>query len=65
MKWIAEPVDLKPRHFVIEHDPSAGFYLYVFEGGRDTHDYLQDTLEAAMEMAEEDFRVPRSEWRKV
>jgi len=33
--------------FKIEEDANAGFYLYAFEGGKCTHDYLQDTLALA------------------
>jgi hypothetical protein len=48
---------------VIEHDPAVGWYLYVYQGGECTHDFLQDTLELAVEQAESDFGVSRSAWR--
>ena len=55
MKWEAKITHPKPLNFVIEHDELAGYYLYVYENGIDTHDHLQDTLEFAMEQAMEDF----------
>jgi hypothetical protein len=51
--------------FVVEHDSSAGWYLYVYEGDFCTHDYLQDTREAAVEQATELFGVPQSAWRNA
>jgi hypothetical protein len=65
MKWIAEPAALKPRRFVIERDPLAGFFLSVFEGARCTHDYKESTLDIAMCQAEEDFGVPRNAWLRL
>ena len=49
MKWRAQPDNLKPKRFEIEHDPVIGFYLYVFEGKNCIGDYLQDTFEVAIE----------------
>ncbi len=54
-----------PRHYEIKHDPSVGFYLYVFENGKCIRDDLQDTLELAMECAWEDFEVQKEAWKKV
>lgn len=42
-----------------------GYYLYVWENGGDAHDYMQDTLEIAIEQAFEDFSIPKSAWKKV
>jgi hypothetical protein len=53
------------RHFAIEYDGPAGYYLYVFEGERDIFDYLQDTLELAKEQALEQFGVQKDEWRSA
>jgi len=50
------------RRFRIVHDPQAGFYLYVYDGARCTHDYLQDTLDRAREFAREEFGVPVQSW---
>jgi len=49
--------------FVVERDDAVGWYLYVYHGDRCTHDYLQDTLELALEHAERQFGVPRSAWQ--
>lgn len=65
MKWLANFESLNHRHYEIQHDPSAGFYLYVFEENRCIYDQLQDTLEIAMECAWEDYGVPKYAWIKV
>ena len=53
------------RSFVIEHDAAVGFYLYVFEAGRCTHDYLQETVDAARGFAAEEFGVSGDAWREI
>jgi len=65
MKWRAQPDNLKPKRFEIEHDPVIGFYLYVFEGKNCIGDYLQDTFEVAIESALEDYDVPKDAWKEV
>jgi hypothetical protein len=64
-KWRASCESLNPCHFEIKEDPATGFYLYVFEGERCVRDYLQDTLEIAIDTAFEDYGVPRDAWRKI
>jgi hypothetical protein len=63
MKWTAESKELTPRHFQIKHDVAAGYYLYVFEGGKCIRDHLQDTFEMAVDVAFEDYGVPKNIWR--
>ncbi len=53
------------KKLVIEEDRGVGFYLEVYEDDKCISDYLQDTLEIAMEQAEELFGVPNSSWNKV
>ena len=65
MKWRANSESHKSRFYEIRHDPSVGFYLYVFEGDNCIRDYLQDTLEIAMECALEDYGVSKNAWKKV
>jgi hypothetical protein len=65
MKWRANSQSLKPMHYEIKHDPSIGFYIYLFEDGKCIRDYLQDTLELAMECAWEDFGVQKDARKKV
>jgi hypothetical protein len=65
MKWIAELSGTKQLTLTIKHDRYAGYYLYVYIDGKDTYDYLQDTLEIAMEQAQEQFGVPLDAWEKV
>lgn len=65
MTWKTKSNNINSTHYKIKHDPSVGFYLYVFDGDRCIHDYLQDTLELAMEYARDDFGVPKEAWEKV
>ena len=59
MKYRKYKAEFTGKIFMIEQDlPEVGWYLYVYEDGRNTYDYLQDTLEIAMSQAEEDFGVP-------
>jgi len=64
MKWHANSKALDLRYYEIKHDPSVGFYLYVFEGKKCIRDYLQDTLELAMECALKNFGIPKDVWEK-
>lgn len=50
------------RRFRIVHDAAVGFYLCVYEGARCTHDYLQDTLDLALEFAQDELEVPIVSW---
>ena len=50
------------RFEIVESTPEVGFYVYIYEGDRCTHDYLQDTLERAKSFAEEEFGVPAASW---
>ncbi|MEJ0063269.1 MAG: hypothetical protein WDO70_08720 [Alphaproteobacteria bacterium] len=75
MKWEAQIESPKPRRFVIERQkltslmPSVpdqyGYYLYVYEDGKDIYDYLQDTFEITVDQAFEQFGVPKDIWRQV
>jgi hypothetical protein len=74
MKWIAYALGNKEMTFVIErqvlsdlisNNKEYGFYLYVFENGQGTHDYLQDSLEAAQDFALEKFQVPLQAWKEA
>lgn len=65
MKLVADAPSLRPRKYEIKHDPSAGFYLLVYENDKCIRDHLQDTLEIAMECVLEDYGVPKDLWRKV
>jgi hypothetical protein len=65
MKLIAEPDHLRPFRFIIERDEAVGFYLYVYENEYCVRDYLQDTLELAIEMASEDYQVPKEAWKTI
>jgi hypothetical protein len=58
MKLIAQFEN--PKRFIIEHDKAVGFYFYIFEGDRCVRDELQDTLEMAIEIAFENYQIPRN-----
>ena len=51
--------------FEIEEDSNVGFYVYVFDGDKCTHDYLQDTFELAKGFAGRKFGVPVSAWQAI
>lgn len=65
MKWSAKSQSLAQQYFEIVYDPAVGYYLYVFNDNKCTHDYLQDTLELAFDSAMEDFGVPKAAWKQV
>jgi hypothetical protein len=51
------------KRFRIEYGGEGiGFYLYVYDGDRCTHDYLQDTITLAQDDALEMFGVPPESW---
>ena len=50
------------RFEIADGGAGVGYYLFVYEGPRCTHDYLQDTLEQAREVAAEEFGVPQESW---
>lgn len=62
MKWVA--IISNTKRCEIEHDPEAGYYLYIFKNNECIKDYLQDTLEIAMEIAQEEYDVSRNSWKK-
>jgi hypothetical protein len=64
MELIAEQ-KISNRHFIIKHDEAVGFYLYVYESNRCVRDYLQDTLELAIDFAMNNLQVPKESWKQV
>ncbi|MCE5318104.1 MAG: hypothetical protein LLG04_12195 [Parachlamydia sp.] len=65
MKWRANSESNKCRYYEIKCDPFVGFYVYVFDGDKCINDYLQDTLEMAIQCAWSDYGVPKKAWKKV
>jgi len=65
VKLIAEPENLKPRRFIIKRDEAVGFYLYVYEMDRCVRDHLQDTLASAVDLAAEEYHVPKDCWKRA
>ncbi len=51
--------------FIIQEDsPEIGFYLYVYQNGKCTHDYVQDSIESCKDFTLEEFNVPKSAWQQ-
>lgn len=65
MKWAASINHPKPLEFEIIEDKNAGFYLLIIEANKCIRDYLQDTFEDAVDMALEDFEVPKNAWKPI
>ena len=65
MKWLANTEALKPRKFEIKQDPLVGFYLYIFENEKCIRDHLENTQEIAMDVAFEDYNVPKDAWKAI
>lgn len=50
--------------FVIEEDhPDVGVYLYVYQDGTCVRDILQNDTATCIDVAFEDFGVPKEVWR--
>lgn len=62
MRYKAKFADPKNYSYEIYRDPVAGFYLYVYSKGKCVKDYLQDTLDIAIEQAREGYGVPEDSW---
>ena len=63
MKLQKFKAEYEGKTFVMVQDlPSVGWYLYVYENGKNIHDFLQDTKEIAMSQAQNDFGVPLNNW---
>jgi hypothetical protein len=60
MHYIAER---GPERFEIVEGGGEGFYVYRYQDGLCTHDYLQDDIAMAYECAEDEFGLNRSAWR--
>ena len=77
MKWVAETIKPRNIHAKIEKElwtnivhgmPGSWQYrLYVYENGsdRDIADDMQDDLETSIEVAFEDYGVPKDAWKQV
>lgn len=54
------------RLFKIQEDlPAVGAYLFIYEGGKDMYDYLQNSVIHCMEFAAEEFGVPMDSWSEL
>jgi len=49
---------------IVQYDAGGGFYLlYLDYNGEELTDTFHDTLDAALQQAEWEFRVPPAAWR--
>ena len=62
LRLVAESGD---AYFEIIEGRGEGFYVFRYEGHRNTHDHLQDTVSQAKECAFEEFGVPVDAWQEV
>lgn len=62
--WYANLESFRPQRYEIKYNPSAGFYLYVFEDGKCMQNHVQDTLEMAIEYAQKNYDVPKNAWKE-
>jgi hypothetical protein len=60
--FIIQPTVL--RNSIPGKPDQMGFYLYVYENGRDICDYLQDTLDNAKHLAFKKCHVPYDAWKQ-
>ena len=60
-------LDNKFRLVIKEDLPEVGWYLIVYPSGgtQSLADHLQDTLDAVIKEAEEDYGVPPDSWRDI
>ena len=65
MKWKSNYISPTQQTFEIKHDMFAGYYMYVDQGDKNTHDFLQDTLYDAQNQALEEYGVPIESWKRV
>ena len=49
---------------IVEDLPGVGWYLFMYEDGKDIYDTLQDTLKKCQEFALKEFDVPLTSWEK-
>ena len=61
MRMIAERGD--ERFEIVE--ASEGFYVFRYENGQNTHDFLQDDMPMAIRCALDEWAVPSELWRQV
>ena len=53
------------KEFIIMGEiPKIGAYLFIYENGICTYDYLQDTIEICKEQAFKDWGVPMDSWEE-
>ena len=71
MNWTTDFTDanangfkIKPMNFTNKAtgETWSEYVLWVYKDGKDTHDYLQDSLDKAKEFALSQFGVPLDSW---
>jgi len=52
--------------YEIQKDETVGYYIYKYDlKGKCMHDYLQDTLDAAMDFTNREFGLDRNGWKEM
>ncbi|MBK8228519.1 MAG: hypothetical protein IPK70_15270 [Flavobacteriales bacterium] len=49
---------------IVSDNPDLGYYFFVYEGEKCTHDYVLDTVAQCKEFGEERFNVPVNAWKE-
>ena len=53
------------RYFIEENRPEVGWYLHVYENGSSVADHLQESFEAVIAQASDEYGVPPDSWEEV
>lgn len=53
------------RFEIVTDEPEVGVYLYVYDAEKCIRDILQNDVQTCIEIASEDYQVPREDWQKT
>lgn len=53
------------RYFIEEDRPEVGWYLHVYKDGLGVADHRQDSFEAVVAQAADEYGVPSESWEEV
>jgi hypothetical protein len=51
------------RFEIVQDEPEVGVYLYVYDNRQCVRDILQNDVETCIEIAFEDYGVPKDVWQ--
>ncbi len=52
------------RFLITDHIPGLGAFLFVYENGKCTFDYHQNSVQFCKECAYDEFGVPMDSWKE-